>query len=49
MRRSKAIRLDPKTEAMLVALLAKDPEKAKQIIYECWYRRRMSDEGPHRC
>ena len=44
MRRSRTIRLDPETEAMLMALLAKDPEKARQIIYECWYRRRISDE-----
>ena len=45
MRRSKTIRLDPETKVMLIALLAKDPEKARQIIYECWYRRRMSNEG----
>ena len=44
MRKSRTIRLDPETKAMLMALLAKDPEKARQIIYECWYRRRMSDE-----
>ena len=43
-RKSRTIRLDPETKAMLMALLAKDPEKARQIIYECWYRRRMSDE-----
>lgn len=40
MGRRKAIRLDPRTEAMLLALLAKDPERAKRIIYECWYGRR---------
>jgi len=44
-RRGKTIRLDPETKAMLMALLAKDPEKARQIIYECWYRRSMSNEG----
>jgi len=44
MRRSRTIRLDPETKAMFMALLAKDPEKARQIIYECWYRR-MSNEG----
>jgi len=44
-RRSRTIRLDPETEAMLMALLAKDPEKARRIIYECWYRRRMSNES----
>lgn len=45
MRRSRTVRLDPETRAMLMALLAKDPERAKQIIYECWCRRRISDEG----
>ena len=45
MRRSRTIRLDMETKAMLMALLAKDPEKAKRIIYECWYRRRMPNEG----
>jgi len=44
-RRSRTIRLDPETRAMLMALLAKDPEKARQIIYECWYRRRKPSEG----
>ena len=44
MRKSRTIRLDLETKAMLMALLAKDPEKARQIIYECWYRRRMPDE-----
>lgn len=45
MRKSRTIRLDLETKAMLVALLAKDPGKARQIIYECWYRRRMLNEG----
>ena len=44
MGRSRTIRLDPETEAMLMALLAKDPEKARQIICECWYRRRIANE-----
>ena len=44
-RRSRVIRLDPETKAMLMALLAKDTEKAKQIIYECWHGGRISDEG----
>ncbi len=44
MRRSKTIRLDPETRAVLMVVLAKDPEKARQIIYECWYRRRVANE-----
>ena len=45
MRKSRTIRLDLEAKAMLMALLAKDPEKARQVIYECWYRRQMSNEG----
>ena len=45
MRRSRTVRLDPETRAMLMALLTKDPERAKRIIYECWRRGRISDEG----
>ena len=45
MRRGRTIRLDSETKAILMTLLAKDPEKAKRIIYECWHGRRTPNEG----